>query len=102
AGGARGAGLTARGHAAQRALLFAATYPERVTSLVVINGFARLSRADDYPAGMPAPAREAVLSGIEAGWGTGALGYVLGPSVIEQPGMQDSVRWRPIAETSST
>jgi class 3 adenylate cyclase len=85
----RRAVLIAHGHAAQMALLFAATYPERVTSVVVVNGFARLSRADDYPAGMPAAAQEAVLSGIEAGWGTGALGYVLGPSVIDQPGMQD-------------
>jgi pimeloyl-ACP methyl ester carboxylesterase len=31
------------------AAVFAATYPERVTALVLVNGYARLFRAPDYP-----------------------------------------------------
>lgn len=89
AAGSERATLLAHGHAAQMALLFAATHPDRVDSLVLLNGFARLSRADDYPAGMPPDASDSVLEGIEAQWGTGALAAVLGPSVAARPGVQD-------------
>ena len=34
------------------ALLFAATYPERVTALALVSSFARLARADDHPEGV--------------------------------------------------
>ena len=34
-------------------LTFAAKYPDRVTSLVIVNGGARLRWAPDYPAGLP-------------------------------------------------
>lgn len=71
AAGSERATLLAHGHAAQMALLFAATHPERVDSLVLVNGFARLSRADDYPVGMPPEIQRSVLDGIEEHWGTG-------------------------------
>ena len=38
---------------AAMAILFAATYPERTHSLVLINPIARLIRGPDYPIGMP-------------------------------------------------
>ena len=38
---------------AAMAILFAATYPERTVSLVLINAIARLFRGADYPIGMP-------------------------------------------------
>ena len=41
------------------AILFAATYPERTNALMLYGTFARLTRADDYPFGVP----PAVLSG---------------------------------------
>ena len=34
------------------AILLAATHPDRVTSLILVNGSARYARADDYPAGI--------------------------------------------------
>jgi class 3 adenylate cyclase/alpha-beta hydrolase superfamily lysophospholipase len=81
--------ILAHGHAAQMALLFAATHPERVDSLVLMNGFARLSRADDYPVGMPAEVQESVLEGIREHWGTGAMATLLAPSIASRPGVRD-------------
>ena len=89
ASGSERATIVAHGHAVQLALLFAATHPERLDSLVLINGFARLLRSDDYPAGMPPEARDSVLAGIETEWGTGRLATVLAPSVASQPGVKD-------------
>jgi len=89
ASGSERATIVAHGHAVQLAVLFAATHPERLDSLVLINGFARLLRSDDYPAGMPTEARDSVLAGIETNWGTGRLATVLAPSVASQPGVKD-------------
>jgi class 3 adenylate cyclase/alpha-beta hydrolase superfamily lysophospholipase len=89
AAGSERATVVAHGHAVQLALLFAATQPERVEALVLINGFARLLRGDDYPAGMPPEAREAVLTTIAEHWGTGRLASILAPSVSGRPGVQD-------------
>jgi class 3 adenylate cyclase len=36
-----------------QAILFATTYPNRVSSLVIVNGTARMARAEDYPVGIP-------------------------------------------------
>jgi len=36
-----------------QALLLAVKHPERISHLVVVHGFARMSRAPDYPAGVP-------------------------------------------------
>jgi class 3 adenylate cyclase len=89
AAGSDRATLLAHGHGVQMALMSAATHPDRVASLVLINGFARFSRADDYPAGMPPQAAEALLEGIEQTWGTGAMAGPLGPSVASRPGIQE-------------
>ena len=46
------AAVVAKGSGGAMGLLFAASYPARVASLVLINTYARLSRADDYPVGV--------------------------------------------------
>jgi pimeloyl-ACP methyl ester carboxylesterase len=51
--------------------LFAATYPERTSSLVLLSSFARWLRGPDYPFGMPQGAVDSFLENIEAHWGTG-------------------------------
>ncbi len=89
AAGSERATLLAQGQAAQMAVMAAATHRERVTSLVLVNGFARLSRADDYPAGMPEKAQAVYLELVESQWGRGTLAAVLGPSVAGRPGVMD-------------
>jgi class 3 adenylate cyclase/predicted alpha/beta hydrolase len=87
--GSKEATLVAHGHGAQMALMSAATHPDRVASLVLINGFARFSRADDYPGGIPPAAADTLLEGIVQTWGTGVTAAYLGPSVASDPGVQE-------------
>jgi class 3 adenylate cyclase len=89
AAGSERASLIAHGHAAQMALMSAATHPDRIESLVLINGFARFARDDDYRAGVPKEAARAVLEQISDTWGKGTMAAVLGPSVASSPGMTD-------------
>jgi pimeloyl-ACP methyl ester carboxylesterase len=49
---------------------FAATYPERVRSLVLYGTGARITRADDYPWGMPPEALDSFCDWVEEVWGT--------------------------------
>lgn len=55
------------------AMLFAATYPERVAALVLINTFARALWAEDYPAGAPLEMRDEFIDWYQAQWGKGTL-----------------------------
>ena len=89
AAGSERASLVAHGHASQMAVMAAATHPDRIDSLVLMNGFARFSRADDYPAGIPVAAAEAALEQIAETWGRGTMAAVLGPSVASSPGMTE-------------
>jgi len=87
--GSKEATLVAHGHGTQMALMSAATHPDRVASLVLINGFARFSRANDYPGGIPLAAADTLLEGIVQTWGTGVTAAYLGPSVASDPGVQE-------------
>lgn len=55
------------------AMLFAATYPERVSALVLVNTFARVRRADDYPAGVPEQLLDGFTDWYHPQWGKGTL-----------------------------
>jgi class 3 adenylate cyclase len=53
------------------ALVFAATYPERTSSLVLVDGCARLAWADDYPWGQSVDLIAQDLERLRAVWGRG-------------------------------
>jgi len=62
-------------------MIFAATYPQRTSALVLTGTFARFCSADDYPIGLD---RDVVLSIIDAmvdSWGEGLIVQFAGPSV---------------------
>jgi pimeloyl-ACP methyl ester carboxylesterase len=67
------------------AILFAATYPERVSSLTLFGTFARVLEDVDYP-GTPAEVGEAFADSIEARWGSGE---VIGMFIASDPGTVD-------------
>ena len=62
-------------------LLFAASRPDRVSGLVLVNSYARFARAPDYSIGVPPHVIEWGLRYIEEGWGTGEHLDVLAPSL---------------------
>ena len=53
------------------ALTFTATYPERVSSIVLHGSWARITWAPDYPIGVPPSAIEPILQFVEQSWGSG-------------------------------
>ena len=69
-------------------LLFAATYPERTTALVMAGAYARRLWAEDYPFGAPREEYEAFLEEIREKWG--------GPVGIERraPSLLNDERFR--------
>jgi class 3 adenylate cyclase/predicted alpha/beta hydrolase len=62
-------------------VLFAATYPERVSSLVLVNSYARFSRAPDFGIGLPAELVESALERVHSQWGTGEQLDLLAPTL---------------------
>jgi class 3 adenylate cyclase/pimeloyl-ACP methyl ester carboxylesterase len=58
---------------APMAIAFAATYPERVTALVLWTGHARTSWAPDYPIGVPRETYERGVNDLRKAWGTGRV-----------------------------
>ncbi len=63
--------------------LFAATYPERTTALVMIGSYARRVRTPDYPYGPDRAEHDAFIASIEEFWGTPFALEDRAPSVVE-------------------
>jgi len=78
--GLRRAALFGISEGGPMAMLFAATYPNRVPALILYGTMARFSRADDYPQGYPPKASEKWLAQIESTWGTGEMSRGIAPS----------------------
>jgi class 3 adenylate cyclase/pimeloyl-ACP methyl ester carboxylesterase len=62
-------------------MLFAATYPDQVEALVLVNSYARLTRAADHPSGTPLNQEEDVVREMQYGWGRGILLERVAPSM---------------------
>ena len=69
AAGIERAGLLATFEAAPMALLYAATYPERIAALVLFNPYAKAVWSEDYPWGRTEQEWRRDLAELEAGWG---------------------------------
>jgi pimeloyl-ACP methyl ester carboxylesterase len=71
-------------------ITFAATYPERVTALVLCNTWARLAKSDDYPWGHPPELLRAGQDLYRTEWGTGFSIRYIAPSIPDDPGVQEA------------
>jgi class 3 adenylate cyclase/pimeloyl-ACP methyl ester carboxylesterase len=54
--------------------LFAATFPERTSALVLNASYAKRMRSPDYPWGLDEESRDRILEGYETRWGTDRFG----------------------------
>jgi len=67
------------------ALVAAATHPSRISTVVLYNTFARLSRAVDYPWGFPPSLQARTLALIERDFADGVFPEVMMPSRADDP-----------------
>ena len=72
-------------------VLFAATYPERSSALVLYGAYARRAWAPDHPYGQTDEDWRALIAAIESSWGEGAGVDVRAPGAAGDPGYQ---QWR--------
>jgi len=70
------------GESSGATIFFAATYPERVVSLVLVNAYARYARNAATPWGLPPDLIPSYVSAIEDVWGTGACIETLAPTMV--------------------
>ncbi|HKP89327.1 MAG TPA: adenylate/guanylate cyclase domain-containing protein [Thermoleophilaceae bacterium] len=66
-------------------VMFAATYPERTSELILYGTTPRFSRAPDFPHGWPDDFVKGKLEQIEESWGEGALMEMFAPSYADDP-----------------
>jgi pimeloyl-ACP methyl ester carboxylesterase len=84
--------LVASNDAGPTAMLYAATYPERVASLVLSNTAARATKGPDYPFGVAPELTDAFVDTFEAMWGKedGAFVRLFAPLKADDP---EFIRW---------
>jgi class 3 adenylate cyclase len=79
--GSERAALVAAGTAGPSAMIFAATYPQRTSALLLYQAAAKFVAAPDYPWGLPRETTSAITRVIESGWGTEDLAALIAPSM---------------------
>ncbi len=83
--GSERATVVAMGLSGMVGLLFAGTHPDRVSSLVLVNSFARWFRDRDYPHGYPQELREKLRQTMVANWGTPEFLRMWAPTLFSDP-----------------
>jgi class 3 adenylate cyclase len=68
------------------AMMFAATYPERVSALCLYATWARVAQAPDYPIGYPAESVDAMVELVGQSWGTSLTVPLVAPSMVGDDG----------------
>ena len=70
-------------------ILFAATYPDRTSALVLYGSTPRFRTDDDIAWGAEDDRIPALLDEVSAKWGDGALLEIFAPSTVGDPGMEE-------------
>jgi class 3 adenylate cyclase len=89
AAGAERADLIAIMEGGAMAMLFAASAPERVRSLMLYAAFARSTRAPDYDAAWTAEERERAMGLMVEHWGDGSIAARFAPSHTDDPTLRE-------------
>jgi class 3 adenylate cyclase/pimeloyl-ACP methyl ester carboxylesterase len=89
AAGSERAAILAAFDGGPTAMTFAATHPERVSSLILWNSYARWYAADDYPIGQPLEQHD-VFQSISELWGTEAFAKMIAP---DEANDDEAMRW---------
>jgi pimeloyl-ACP methyl ester carboxylesterase len=78
------------GHAeaGRMAMLYAATFPEHTSAVVLLDTFARRLRDEGYPWGIPEETLPRFFEMFDAGWGNGGHLNAIAPSVARDPRLQ--------------
>ena len=84
------AAIMGGGEGSLMAELFAATYPERTSALVLVNATARASAVPGYEIGAPPDVQERLISIVEQTWGSGDLMVAINPSLADDPGAAEA------------
>jgi len=82
------------------AMLFAATYPERVRGLVLCGAFARMTTDRDFNCGYAPEEMDKLKSYIRGGWGKGASLRPIAPSELRKD--PEFLEWVAFAEQEGT
>jgi class 3 adenylate cyclase len=82
--------VVASNDGAPLALAFAASHPERVRGLILVNGYARFSADDGFEFGFQREFIEAMLEDTKSRWGSAATADLWNPQLAADP---DYVRW---------
>ena len=72
------------------ALLFAATYPEKVRSVIIYGSYACWKQTPDYPIGLPMEIHEKSIEKIDQHWGRPIGLHLMGPSVCQNKNYQNA------------
>ena len=86
--GSKNAVLIGSSEGGALAMLYAATYPERVRGLVLCGAFARMTKTGDYPYGYAPEEMEKLKGYIRGAWGKGASLRAIAPSELQRPGVR--------------
>ena len=70
------------GEGGVESILYAASHPERVSSLVVYGAWPRFYADDEYPHGWPRDALEPLIEALVTTWGQGGLAAHIAPSTV--------------------
>jgi pimeloyl-ACP methyl ester carboxylesterase/class 3 adenylate cyclase len=99
AAGSQRAALFGGSEGGALAILFAATYPERVSALVLYGAYPRMAWAPDYPDGLPEEVWADGLQYLQENWGrlqeqASPLVHMLAPSRADDPlWLKAHARW---------
>ena len=74
-------------------LLFAATYPERTRALVVVDGYARLTGADDYFPDLAHTMTQQAVGQIRDAWGQGGMLRAFAPAEYRDAALARRFAW---------